>query len=84
VNHDVDLCFRYCVTVDIKAALVLYFFPASNFFQFWKQIKVTGGEVWAIKRVRQQLPFVRVDNLNCSCGGIGGGVIVKKEDIFLC
>jgi hypothetical protein len=74
VNHDVDLCFRYCVTADIKAALV----------QFLKQIKVTGGEVWAIRRVIQQLPFVIVDNLHCSCGGMGGSVTVKKEDIFLC
>jgi hypothetical protein len=56
-------------------------FQQAIFFSSGKKIKVTGGEVWAIWRVRQQLPFVRVDYLHCSCGGMGGGVILKKEDI---
>jgi hypothetical protein len=62
----------------------LIFISSKQFFQFLKQIKVTGGEAWAIRRVWKQLPFVRVDNLHCSYGGMGGGVIVKKTDIFLC
>ena len=32
VNNDVDLCFGYCVTADIKAALALYLF--SIFFSY--------------------------------------------------
>ena len=45
-NHDVDLLLKYRFTAEMKATLVSYLFPASSFFQFWKQIKVTGGKVW--------------------------------------
>jgi hypothetical protein len=78
VNHDVDLCFRYCVSK-----------PPWFYISFQQAIlsvletnKSHRGEVWDIRRVRQQLSFVRVDNLHCSCGGMGWGVIVKKGDIF--
>ena len=38
-NHEVHLLLRYQFTAEIKAALVSYWFPASLFFQFWKQYK---------------------------------------------
>ena len=42
-DHEVDLLLRYRFTVEIKASLVSYLFPASFFFQFWKQITGGGG-----------------------------------------
>ena len=45
-NHKVDLLLRYQLTVEIKATLISYLFPASLYFQFWKQIKVPGARSW--------------------------------------
>ena len=51
----------------IKAALVI-FVSSEPFYQSWKQISRRGwggGNVWAARRVGQQLPLEGVDKVYC-------------------
>ena len=52
-NHKVDLLLRYRFIAEIKAALVSYLLPVS----ISSVVETAGGNVWAVRRVGQQLPL---------------------------
>ena len=60
----------------------LVFPPSKEWFQFRKQKEITWGKVWGIQGVRQNSYFFFLQKRRDYCGGMSGGIVMQKTDMF--
>ena len=69
---------------DPSACRDWYFCPARNDFHFRKQKEITWGYVWGTQggEVRQNSYFFFLQKRLNYYGGMSGGIVMKKTDMF--
>ena len=65
-----------------KCLLGLVFPSSKELFQFRKQEEITWGKVWGIWGVRQNNYFFFLQKCRNYCGGMSGGIVMQKTDMF--